>query len=88
MRNLQRDVEEEVAGERLGRLRDELRPQHRAPVPGRLPVDLDFDTLLCAARCRPVLVSTAEVGAGSGSNALAGFLYPLPNVSHEDAFSP
>ncbi len=49
--NLQRDVEEEVAGERARRLWDQLRPQHWPAVPRRLCVDFDLDALLLGRRC-------------------------------------
>lgn len=86
-RNLQRDMEKEVACQGVRRLREELRPEHRTPVPSRLRVNLDFDPLLLARRCKPCertsLIQQIEEG-----RVLAGFLNWLPSVSHEEAVSP
>ena len=48
--NEQRDVEEQVARQRLRRLGKQFRPQHRAAVPGGLGIYLDFYALFLVGR--------------------------------------
>lgn len=46
-------MEKEVACQGVRRLWEELCPEHRTAVPSRLRVNLDFDPLLLARRCKP-----------------------------------